>query len=178
MSVSLRGRFRGFLAASLVAISLAAPLSAYAATGGGGPYSNGATVSIASASFESKLLVTVTLDVSCDPFVERDWNGTPTGNTTVQGRIGGIVDLMQAQGRTIAHASGYLTIDPMTQGGMPVTCDGSTFEVPVAVVAQDLPLRRGDALIQASVSMGANVPCCSNWSIDQANSGYLTVKIR
>ncbi len=171
MTTGIRGRIRIVAIGALVALALAAPGAVSAATPGG----TGATVNIVSATFANKLVVNVTLEITCQPFVQLDWSGVPTGVTSTSGTIAGQVSLMQAQGRTIAHASGG--INPPTQTGPEVTCDGSTFRVTVPLQAQDLPLRRGAAVISATVAMYPNVPCCDPWTMDAANVGPLSVRI-
>lgn len=138
-------------------------------------FSNNATVEVAAVTFQSKLLVNVTLNVSCEPLVELDWSGQPTGNTTTDGRLGGSVQLLQAQGRAIAHGFGSINI---LNDGIPVTCDGSTFQTNVAVVSQDLPFKRGDALAGVFVGTQPDVPCCSNWRGGAASTGPVQVRIR
>jgi hypothetical protein len=177
VQVNSRGRLAALTAGILIIVALTIPGVSAADTGVTiePAFSQGATVNVASVTFQTKLLVNVALDVSCDPFVERGWDGQPTGNTTTAGSLGGSVQLLQAQGRSIAH--GYGSIGQFNVGS-PVTCDGSTFRVVVAVVAQDLPLKRGDALVGAYIGASASVPCCSNWTFDSASSGAVAVRIR
>ncbi|MEO5941260.1 MAG: hypothetical protein ABIZ72_09685 [Candidatus Limnocylindrales bacterium] len=174
MREGIRGRSRAIAFGALVAVALAAPGAVSANTTGGGGGA-GATVNVVAVTFANKLVVDVTLDITCQPFVQFDWSGVPTGVTTTSGTIVGNVSLMQAQGRTIAHASG--SINPPTQNGPAVTCDGSTFRVTVPVVAQDLPLRRGAAVVTAEIAMYPTVPCCDSWSVDSINLGPTSVKI-
>ena len=63
-----------------------------------------------------------------------------------RGRDDGV--LLQAQGRSIASASGFV---PRTA----VTCDGSTVNhLSVQLIADNLPLRRGDAVVGVSAEIG------------------------
>ncbi len=168
-------RLRLLMVAGLATLAIAAPLGVSAATGGGGG-PGGATVSVVSARFVNKLVVSVTVEMSCQPFAELDWDGTPTGNTTTAGSIAGSVDLLQAQGRTIAHGNGRL--NPETQQGSLVTCDGTAFRMDVPVVAQDYPLRRGDAVVFVDVAIYPVVTCCNQWTYDGITAGPIAVKIR
>ncbi len=174
MTQGTRGRLCALVAAGIVAFAFAAPVAVSANTGGGGG-SSGAPVSVISATFANKLVVNVTLEVTCQPFAQLNFDGTPTGTTSTSGTIVGVVDLLQAQGRTIAHATG--SINPPTQSGPLVTCDGSAFRVTVPVLAQDLPLRRGAAVVSVTIGMSPSVPCCDPWSSDFAGAGPVAVKI-
>ncbi|TAK01036.1 MAG: hypothetical protein EPO36_06735 [Chloroflexota bacterium] len=180
-------RLRRVTTSAAFALAIAFPSSALADANGGiePAYSTGATVSILSTSFDNKLMATVELEITCDPFPLIDpYTGEPTGPTTQPGRIYGEILLMQAQGRSIAHAAGILRAGDsggMYQG-LPVTCDGVTAQqFVVAVIAQDLPLKRGAAVMGVVVRMSATEtpPCCSGWfGSNAASTGPVSVKLR
>ena len=129
------------------------PGIAFAAEGGGGTtigprIENGATVDIVGASLESKLMATIRFTVVCDPITYFDWE-TYQEFTTEVGRLSADVTLLQAQGRSIATAVGF-------SSAVTLTCDGATVNhATVSVVAQNLPLKRGDALAGVSAWISA-----------------------
>ena len=141
------GRALGLLAA--VALTLLIPATAFADTGGPGAViapaaSNGATAWIEGVTFNNKLLATIRVGLVCDELTYFDWE-TYEEVTTTEGFAYADGQLLQAQGRSIASAFG-------SAYRMPVTCDGSTVnDVAIQVYAQTLPLKRGDALVGASV---------------------------
>lgn len=150
LGVGRRGRSLALVGAALAVLLV--PGVALADTGGGttiGPrYERGATVDIEGASLDSRLLATIRIAVVCDPITYYDWE-TWEQLTTTDGRLSGDATLLQAQGRSIATAVGYVA-------AVPVTCDGTTVNhATVSVVAQNLPLRRGDALAGVSVWVSA-----------------------
>jgi hypothetical protein len=135
---------RGLALAIAIATVIAAPAAVFAATGGGGTIypridNRGVVVDIEGATFNNKLMATITFRVTCDPITYFDWDLYQEVTTTA-GVLSGTGQLLQAQGRSIASASGF---SPQTN----VTCDGSTvYHASVQVLADNLPLRRGDAV--------------------------------
>lgn len=134
----------GLALAIAIATAIAAPAAAFAATGGGGTIfpriaDRGVVVDVEGATFNNKLMATVTFRVTCDAITYFDWDlGQEV--TTTAGVLSGTGQLLQAQGRSIASASGY-------SAQMNVTCDGSTVNhASVQLLADNLPLRRGNAV--------------------------------
>jgi len=145
-------RIRAFgLAVSLVA-AISVPAAAMAATGGGetiAPRTAGpVVVDVEAVTLNDKLLATIQYRVTCDEITYYDWE-LGQDVTTTQGRLFATGQLMQAQGRSIATASGF---GPRTD----VTCDGATVNhLSVQVLADSLPLRRSTALVGVSADIGA-----------------------
>ena len=163
-----RARSLGLIAA--LVMGLAIPASALADTGGGSAIdprsSNGATTDITGVTLNNKLMATISFRVTCDPITYFDYE-TGQEVTTTEGHLGGAGALLQAQGRSIATANGYL---PQAD----VTCDGSTINsLSVAVIAQSLPLKRGEALVGVNVYINAG-----DFSGDSASTGPTSVKLR
>jgi len=177
MARRLPGR-RTLIAVALSALALAWPTTVSADPYGdiSTAYSDGAGVDVVEVTFENKLVASVVLALRCDAF-DHDWAGEPL-EPSFDGHLYGWVELMQAQGRRIAHASG--TIQPsggaMNSPGPAVVCDGSTFQITVQVVSQDLPLRRGAAVVGADIGMNSST-CCS-YQGNSAASGPVEVRIR
>jgi hypothetical protein len=169
MALDMTRRVRLLAMAGLISLSLAVPAGVNADTGGASlpaRYSNHATVDITSSTFASKLLVTVSISVVCDPFETID---PQTGEAVlvVDGQVGAAVGLIQAQGRTVVGTSGYVA--------QAVTCDGSTVNVAtVPIVASSVPFRRGDALAGASLDV-CEVPFGSCWA--SASSGPTQIRL-
>lgn len=145
-----RGRSLALVGAALAVLLV--PGVAMADTGGGttiGPrVERGASVDVQGASLDSKLSATVRFTVVCDPITYFNWD-TYEEVTTTDGRLGADATLLQAQGRSIAVAIGYATpID--------IVCDGTTVNHATAsVIAQNLPLKRGDALVGVTAWLSA-----------------------
>jgi len=145
-------RIRAFgLAVALVA-ALAIPAAALAATGGGdtiqprmaGPV----VVDVEGVTLNDKLLATIQFRLTCNEITYYDWE-LGQDVTTTEGRLFASGQLIQAQGRSIASASGF-------GARTDVTCDGSTVNhLAVQVIAGNLPLRRGAALIGVTADVGA-----------------------
>ena len=152
MNVYPGRRLRAFgLAVSLVA-ALAIPAAALAATGGGdtiAPRVAGhVVVDVEGVVLNDKLLATIQFRVTCDEITYYDWE-LGQDVTTTHGRLSPSGQLMQAQGRSIATASGFGWLSD-------VTCDGATVNhSSVQVLADTLPLRRGAALVGVSAEVGA-----------------------
>jgi hypothetical protein len=132
--------------------AIALPAAAFAATGGGDTIyprvdTRGVVVDIEGATLNNKLMATIAIRVTCDEMTYYDYN---LGQyvTTTAGILGGQGQLLQAQGRSIASASGFSTATNLT-------CDGSTVNhATVQVLAATLPLKRGAAVagVDAEVS--------------------------
>ena len=131
---------------------LLVPGIAFADEGGGttiGPrIENGATIDIEGATLNSKLMATIRFTVVCDPITYFDWE-TYQEFTTEVGRLSADATVLQAQGRSIATAVGF-------SSAVALTCDGVTVNHATAsVVAQNQPLKRGDALAGVSAWISA-----------------------
>jgi hypothetical protein len=146
-----RSRLRAIIIGGALVATLALPAVVSAdTTGPGGSIapaaSNGATIAVdTDVTVMSKLVATVDLAFTCDPFMVYDWQ---TGETvpSTSGRLEfGSVSIVQASGRTIlSSATEYY--------GGDVTCDGSTVHSrSIPVVAQTQPWKSGAAVIGATV---------------------------
>ena len=145
---------RGLALAIAIATAIAAPTAALAATGGGESIlpridDRGVVVDVEGATFNNKLMATIAVRVTCDPITYFDWNlGQEV--TTTAGVLAGTGQLLQAQGRSIASASGF---SPRTD----VTCDGSTVNhTSVQLLAENLPLKRGDSVVGVDAEVFAS----------------------
>jgi hypothetical protein len=164
-----RGRL--VLVATAALAVLAAPSAAFADTTGGGSIppavSRDATISITSTALTARLIVTVGIDVVCQPFQSYDWDTGETVETTAGAIEGGGVVVLQAQGRTIASGTGDVV-------GTAV-CDGATVNhLSVPVVASTSPWRTGTAVLGASVFIS---DAASFNDADYASTGPITVRL-
>ena len=165
-------RARLVMAGGMLAIALAVPGAVSADTTGGVPsiqpaYSRDASIQIGSVNVTAKVIATVTLQFTCQPFQTYDWQTGETTETTA-GRVeGGQVTVVQAQGRTIAWGQVDLF-------GATAVCDGTTVNVTSApVTAAVAPWKVGTAVagawIQVSDATGSDS--------DGASSGPATVRL-
>jgi hypothetical protein len=150
MGATLHQR-RALALALALAAAIALPAAASAATGGVTIYpridTRGVVVDIEGATLNNRLMATIAFRVTCDEITYFDWD-TYEEVTTTAGRLSAGGQLLEAQGRSIASASGY--------AGQDVTCDGSTVNhVLVQVLAENLPLKRGDAVAGIDADIGA-----------------------
>jgi hypothetical protein len=166
---SRRGRL--LVAATAALAILAVPSAAFADTTGGGSIapavSRDATISITSTALTARLIVTVGIDLVCQPFQSYDWETGATVETTAGAIEGGQVVVLQAQGRTVASGAGDVV-------GTAV-CDGATVNhLSVPVVASTSPWRQGTAVLGASVFVA---DAASFNDSDYASTGPTTVRL-
>ena len=147
---SMGRRARLVLVGAVAALTLAIPATVSADTTGGVPsiqpaFARDATISVSGVRVTAKVIATVTIAFTCQPFQSYNWETGETTETTV-GRIeGGQVTIIQAQGRTIDWGQVDLF-------GGAATCDGSTANVTsVPVTAAVTPWKVGTAVVGASV---------------------------
>lgn len=144
-------RASGLIAAAVMLAAL--PAAVYADTGNGGISiaprdADDVIVDISGARLDSRLMATISFRVTCEEITYFDWElGQEV--TTTAGRLFADAFLAQAQGRSIATAAGAMH-------GVDVTCDGATVnQLAIQVIAQSLPLKRGDALAGVATFVGA-----------------------
>lgn len=143
-----RGLALGIALAALIAL----PAATLAATGGGETIypridNRGVVVDIEGATLNNKLMATIAVRLTCDEITYFDWD-TGQEISTTEGRVFTSGQLLEAQGRSIASASGF--------GDQDVTCDGSTVNhLSVQVLAGNLPLKRGDVVAGIDAEVGA-----------------------
>jgi hypothetical protein len=175
MSKPVVGR-RARVGAAFVALALALALPAAVSADTPNPAptifpaaSRGATIVVSSAvPVTGKLIATVHVSFTCQPFEIFDWE---TGQTVLstEGQLDFTeVEILQVSGRTINYGTGSaFTTDP-------VVCDGSTvtaFDAPA--IAQLLPWKSGSAILGARV----NIVSPDFSTSDFASSGALQVKL-
>ena len=141
------------------------PLAVIAVASGATAANAGAmTLSLGAASLAGRVAVTEPVTVTCSPF-------DPSLTLVAAGLT---VTVEQASGRAIATGTG------MNEGFLPALlpfgCDGSQTTVPVTVTASPTgaPFHGGKAVVSASASAGAGVPCFFGttgcWSIEASQS--------
>jgi hypothetical protein len=167
-----RRRMRLALASGMLVMGLAVPAAVSADTTTGVPsippaWSRDATIQVTSVSVTAKVIATVTIAFTCQPFQSYDWQTGQTIETTA-GRVeGGQVIVVQAQGRTIDWGEADLF-------GGTAACDGVTVNVLSApVTAAVSPWKVGTAVVGASVYLVDEFGSDS----DGANSGPITVRL-
>jgi hypothetical protein len=169
MALDLSHRTRAFGLVLALGAALVIPSTVLADTGGPGispRFGRGATADVERVTLDNKLMATIQVAVTCDEIRYFDWE-IYDWVTTTSGTLSAGGQLLQAQGRSIASAIGY-------SGQVPVTCDSSTLNhVSVQVIAQNLPLKRGDALVGATVEIFAG-----EGSGGSASTGPVAVKLR
>ena len=161
-----KGRRRAAIASALLAMCLALPAAASADTTAGG--TGAAHVSIsADVHVSAKVLATVNVSFTCDPFLIYDWQTGESVPSTVGHLEFGGVSLTQAQGRSVASGGGDF------EGGT-VVCDGSTVTtLAVPVMATTFPWKSGTAIASARV----NVYSDTFESRDFGETGAVIVKL-
>jgi hypothetical protein len=129
--------------------------------------SRDATIQVTSVAVTAKVIATVSIAFTCQPFQSYDWETGQTIETTV-GRIeGGGATVIQAQGRTITW--GQIEIF-----GGAATCDGTTVNTASApVTATVSPWKVGTAVVGASIYLTDE----NGSDSDYATSGPLTVRL-
>jgi hypothetical protein len=161
------GRFRASLLCTVLAVCLALPGAASAATPGGGT----AQVTVGTAvHVTAKLVAVVDVSFTCDPFLLYDWQ---TG-TMVESTVGQLSDsgasLTQVQGRAITTGSAEFAGGPSAI----VVCDGETVQTrSVTIMASTLPWKAGTAVASARVK----VYSAGFESRDIGDSGPVVVKL-
>jgi hypothetical protein len=169
---SIHRRLQVAFTGAVLAVALAVPAAVSADTTSGVPsippaVSRDATIHVTSISVTAKIIATVTVDFTCQPFQSYDWQTGETVETTV-GRVeGGQVTVIQAQGRTIAWGENQLF-------GPAATCDGSTVNtLSTPVTAAVTPWKVGMAVV------GASIHVTDEFGSDSAsaNSGPVVVRL-
>lgn len=174
--MSIRSRARRVSLAMLagaLGLALMIPVSALADTTGGTPTigpaaAHDATIRLTGVTLSGKLIATVTVEFTCQPFESYDWD---TGQTVVStdGHVeGGGAIILQAQGRTIAWGQGDLG------SGGHSTCDGvTTNTASIPVTPAVAPWKNGTAVIGASVYLADD----NFGDSDYASTGPIAVKL-
>ena len=169
---SMGRRARLVLVSGVAALTLAIPATVSADTTGGVPsiqpaFSRDATISVTGVRVTAKVIATVTIAFTCQPFQSYNWGTGETTETTV-GRIeDGGATLIQAQGRTIDWGQVQIF-------GGAVTCDGSTVNTTTApVTAAVSPWKVGTAVVGASIYVTDE----NGSDSDYATSGPVTVRL-
>ena len=114
-----------------------------------------------------KVIATVTVAFTCQPFQTYAWETGETIETTA-GRVeGGQVTVIQAQGRTIAWGQAEAF-------GGAATCDGSSVNtLSTPVTAAVAPWKVGTAVVGATIHVANE----NGSDADYASSGALTVRL-
>ena len=165
-------RTRLVLISALAVLMLAIPATVSADTTGGVPSiqpagSRDATIEVRSVTVTAKVIATVTIAFTCQPFQSYDWNTGETTETTAGRLEGGQVTIIQAQGRTIDWGQVDLF-------GAIATCDGATTNlVSVPVTASVSTWKVGTAVVGATVYVSDEFGSDS----DGASSGPVTVRL-
>jgi len=169
---SMGRRARLVLVSGVAALTLAIPATVSADTTGVVPsiqpaFSRDATISVTGVRVTAKVIATVTIAFTCQPFQSYNWETGETTETTV-GRIeDGGATLIQAQGRTIDWGQVQIF-------GGAVTCDGSTVNTTTApVTAAVSPWKVGTAVVGASIYVTDE----NGSDSDYATSGPVTVRL-
>jgi hypothetical protein len=150
-----------------MAVCLALPAAASAATPGGGT----AQVTVQpTVHVTAKLVAVVDVTFTCDPFLIMDWQ---TGEMVVS-TVGHLSDagatLTQVQGRSIAQGSAEFASGPSSI----VVCDGVTPQTrSVTIMATTLPWKSGAAVVNAE----ADVFSDGFQGRDLGHSGPVVVKL-
>jgi hypothetical protein len=169
---SLGSHGRLLLISGALVVALGLPAAALADTTGGVPSiqpasARDATIQVTSVTVIAKVIATVSISFTCQPFQSFDWDTGQTIETTV-GRIeGGGATIVQAQGRTIDW--GQIEIF-----GGAATCDGSTVNtVSAPVTAAVSPWKVGPAVVGASIYVTDE----NGSDSDYATTGPVTVRL-
>jgi hypothetical protein len=156
--------------AGVLALALASPAAADT-TGGGGPgeaYSDGMTITITSARVVAKVLVAITVDVTCDAAPkDRSWEDNWFTAT-----------VRQASGRAIA--TGWVEWGVRDPDAL---CDGDVHPVTVTIPAEGVPFKGGMAAMGVTGYAGYYHDWCDDSGCYQesdnvgASTGWVTVKL-
>lgn len=169
---SIGRRPRLVIAAGLLALALAAPGAVSADTTGAPSIqpaiSHGATIQVTSIAVTAKIVATVTIAFTCQPFQSYDWETGQTIETTIGHIEGGGATIIQAQGRTLDWGTGEIFF-----GGNAV-CDGTTVNTAsTPVTATVSPWKNGAAVAGAYINL-CDEQCSDS---DYATSGPVSVKL-
>jgi hypothetical protein len=168
-----RPRRVGVLVATALAIALAVPAATFADTTAAPQIlpasSRGATIHLAArGTINARLIATVRLEITCEPFEILDWQTGETVEST-QGSVEWLsLTMLQASGKTVNWGT--------ADGGLsqPVTCDGQTVTaLDMAVVPQIAPWKSGVAVAGAVVSIASP----DFMTADFASSGPVQVRL-
>jgi len=162
------GRLRASFLCTALAICLALPAAASAATPGGGTVqvSVGASVPVL-----AKVVAIVDVSFTCDPFLVFDWETGTMVESTVGELVFGGVTLTQASGKSVSVAGGDL---PEGTPEAIVVCDGVTVQTRSVVIRADTqPWKPGAAVASARVQIVDE----QGQSRDRGESGPVVVKL-
>ena len=139
-----RGRLRAGLLCAALAACLALPAAASGATPGGGT----AQVTVnTSVPVVAKVVATVDVSFTCDPFLIMDWSTGTLVESTVGHMVFGGVTLTQASGKSVNVAGADFPEST-------VVCDGVTLQTrSVTIMASTLPWKSGTAVARATVQV-------------------------
>jgi hypothetical protein len=141
LKLPVRGTFAAIFAAGLLSTAIASSASAAPAP---------VSIKISDAHLSARILVTVGIDLVCQPIVSAI-DGSPVTRAALG--LAGSVD--QANGRAIAHAAGG---DLMPSTDL-VTCDGSTVNhLSLSMLSSTVPFHGGTAI--ATVMVNVDDPAC------------------
>lgn len=167
-----RSRLRVLVVGGMLAALLAIPVGVNADTTEAAPIppaaSRGATISVDStAKVTGKLVATVDVTFTCDPFLVYDWE-TGMQVPSTDGRLEeGSVTVLQVSGKTILSSRAFF-------GGGSVVCDGTTAtHVSVPVTASTAPWKNGAAVTGATVYIADAQFESSHY----ASSGPVSIKL-
>jgi hypothetical protein len=166
--IDRRGRLRASLLCAALAVCLALPGAASAATPGGGT----AQVTVGeSVPVLAKVVAIVDVSFTCDPFLIFDWETGTMVESTAGHLVFGGVTLTQAQGKSIVIAGADL---PEGTPEANVVCDGVTLQTrSVAIRADTQPWKSGAAVASARVQVYDQL----GQSRDIGSSGPVVVKL-
>jgi hypothetical protein len=166
--IDRRGRLRASLICTALALCLALPGAASAATPGGGT----AQVSVGkSVPVLAKVVAIVDVSFTCDPFLIFDMETGMMVESTAGHLVFGGVTLTQAAGKSINVAGADL---PEGTPEANVVCDGVTLQTrSVAVRAVTQPWKSGAAVVSARVQVFDEL----GQSRDIGQSGPVVVKL-
>ena len=162
--IDRRGPVRASLLCAALAVCLALPAAASAATPGGGS----AQVSVGTAvHVTAKLVAVVEVSFTCDPFLIMDWSTGTLVESTVGHMVFGGVTLTQASGKSVNVAGADFPEST-------VVCDGVTLQTrSVTIMASTLPWKSGTAVARATVQVFDD----QFQSRDRGDSGPVVVKL-
>jgi len=161
------GRIRKAVGVAFLAAALVVPAAVNADTI---PADNGqATVTVDnSVRVLNKVVATVSISFTCDPFLVYDWETGQYVPSTTGFLEESEVTLIQASGKTIGSATGGLRLTG------PVTCDGqSANSGSVVIAATTVPWKSGAAVATATVQ----VVDSQFQTSDNGTSGPVPVKL-
>jgi len=171
-SFDQHARLRAILLGGALLGALALPIGVSADTTGGSTIpaasSNGATIAVSrSVHVISKVVATVDISFTCDPFEVYDWETNAT-TTSTSGHVEyGSATIVQASGRSVVSSSAEYF-------GGNVVCDGATVHTrSIPVVASTLPWKSSASVAGATVYLADATYQASHY----ASSGPIAVKL-